>query len=268
MTETQIHPVRRRAPPRARDFPLFDSHLHIIDPRFPLFGDPSSAPKYFDIDDYIVRLDGYRLIGGAIVAEPCQGFDQRWLADALRHLGPGFVGVANLRPDVSDAEILTLDAVGVRGARFDLDSGDSDELRELDRLARRVHELAGWHVELSADAARLKPVAGLLTRLPAVCIDHFGLSWAGLDLVLRLAESGARVKASGFGRIDFHVRRALLDLCSANPDALMFGTDLPSIGALQPYADGDFSIVLETLSERQAAKVLSTNALAWYRLER
>jgi predicted TIM-barrel fold metal-dependent hydrolase len=268
MTDIQTCLARPQAQLRARNFALFDAHFHLIDPRFPLIGQRGPAPKCFDLDDYIVRLDGYRLIGGTIVAEPCQGFDQRWLADALRHLGPGFVGVANLRPDASDAEILILDAVGVRGVRFALDSGDPVQIRELDRLARRVHELVGWHVELCADAALLKPVAGLLARLPALCIEHFGLSWAGLDLVLRLVEGGARVKASGFGRVDFDVRRALLEVCSANPDALMFGTDLPSMGALQPYADGDFWLVLETLSERQATKVLSTNALAWYGLKR
>ena len=42
--------------------------------------------------------------------------------------------------------------------------------------------------------------------LPAVSIDHIGLSKAGFLTLLKLAEKGVRVKATGFGRVDFDVR--------------------------------------------------------------
>jgi len=155
----------------------------------------------------------------------------------------------------------------VRAVRFNLQRGGSEQVGELDRLARRVHEIAGWHVEIYADAARLLPIANTIAALPAVSVDHLGLTWSGLGLLLRLVERGVRVKASGFGRVDFDVRRALRDLCSANPDAPMFGTDLPSTRAPLPYADTDFALVADALGDRLASKVFSTNALAWYRLD-
>ena len=42
----------------------------------------------------------------------------------------------------------------------------------------------------------------MLVSLPAVSIDHLGLSKAGFPTLLRLAEKDVRVKAAGFGRVD------------------------------------------------------------------
>jgi predicted TIM-barrel fold metal-dependent hydrolase len=129
-----------------------------------------------------------------------------------------------------------------------------------------VHALLGWHVELYADAADLDELADLLITLPAVSIDHLGLSRRGLPTLLRLVERGVRVKATGFGRVDFDVASALRALCAADPHAVMFGTDLPSTRAPRPYRDGDVALVVNTLGSAQAARVLSGNARAWYRL--
>jgi predicted TIM-barrel fold metal-dependent hydrolase len=74
-----------------------------------------------------------------------------------------------------------------------------------------------------------------------------------------------RVKATGFGRVDFDVRPALVDLYAANSRALMFGTDLPSTRAPRPYQDDDYSLVLETLGEEKAADVFYKNAIKFYR---
>jgi predicted TIM-barrel fold metal-dependent hydrolase len=129
-----------------------------------------------------------------------------------------------------------------------------------------VHALLGWHVELYADAADLEELADLLITLPAVSVDHLGLSRRGLPTLLRLVEQGVRVKATGFGRVDFDVASALRALCAADPHALMFGTDLPSTRAPRPYRDDDVALVVNTLGNIQAARVLSGNARAWYRL--
>jgi predicted TIM-barrel fold metal-dependent hydrolase len=83
--------------------------------------------------------------------------------------------------------------------------------------------------------------------------------------LLKLAEKGVRVKATGFGRVEFDVRSALTDLYAANPRSLMFGTDLPSTRAPRPYLDDDCTLVLETLGEEKAANVFSKNAIEFYR---
>lgn len=245
---------------------VFDAHFHIIDPRYPLIPNNGYCPPPFTCDDYRQRMRGLALAGGAVVAGSFQGFDQTWMVGALRQLGPAFVGVAQIPYTASDAEILELHRARVRAVRFNLKRGGSETLEHLDRLARRVHELAGWHAELYVDSRDLPALYDTLVALPAVSIDHLGLSKAGLGTLLKLAEHGVRVKATGFGRVDFDVRQALQDVFAANPDALLFGTDLPSTRAPRPYQEGDRLLVAETLGEQAAAQVLCDNALRFYGL--
>ncbi|MFL6078129.1 MAG: amidohydrolase family protein [Mycobacteriales bacterium] len=246
--------------------PLFDAHLHVIDPRFPLVRNQGWLPEPFTVEDYRARVAGLAVVGGAVVSGSFQGFDQTYLRDALRRLGPGFVGVTQLPASATDTEILDLAAAGVRAVRFNLRRGGSEGLDRLEELARRVHDLAGWHAELYVDGRDLPALADRLLALPAVSIDHLGLTAAGLPTLLRLVAAGVRVKATGFGRVDFPVAGALRQLAAANPDALLFGTDLPSTRAPRPFADTDIALVLDTLGEDTARRVLHDNAATFYRL--
>ncbi|MBI5485302.1 MAG: amidohydrolase family protein [Deltaproteobacteria bacterium] len=250
-----------------QDFKLFDTHLHIIDNRFPLLPNNGYLPEIFTCDDYLERMKGYNLAGGAIVSGSFQAFDQGYLLDALKRLGPAFVGVTQLPATVSDDELLALNSAGVRAVRFNLKRGGSEEIRHLDSMARRVYELAGWHVELYVDSKELLALYETLAALPAVSIDHLGLSGEGFGTLLRLVERGAHVKATGFGRVDFDVKTALEALFAANPDALMFGSDLPSTRAPRPYTDDDFALIIETLGDERARKVLHDNAARFYHPE-
>jgi predicted TIM-barrel fold metal-dependent hydrolase len=213
-------------------------------------------------------MKGYHLAGGAVVSGSFQAFDQSYLVHALNKLGPGFVGVTQLPATVTDEELLELDSSGVRAVRFNLKRGGSEEVRHLDRMARRVHEVAGWHVELYVDSRELPSLYDTLVALPAVGIDHLGLSQEGFGTLLKLVERGVHVKATGFGRVDFQVRTALQELFAANPAALMFGTDLPSTRAPRPYEDSDFTLVIEALGGENAGKVFYENAAVFYRLDR
>jgi len=243
---------------------IFDAHLHIIDPRFPLIENNGYLPDTFTCNDYLNRMQGYDLAAGAVVSGSFQGFDQTYLLDALEKLGPSFCGVSQIPVDTPDEEILRLNNAGVRAVRFNLKRGGSEELRHLDRLARRVYDLVRWHTELYIDSRDLGTLFDLLVALPSVSIDHLGLSAAGLDTLLRLAERGVHIKATGFGRVDFDVQAALSELYAANPDVLMFGTDLPSTRAPRPYRDEDLGLIIETLGEDGAEKVLYENAVNFY----
>lgn len=244
---------------------VFDSHFHIIDKRFPLVANNGYLPDDFSCAGYLERMRRYHLAGGAIVSGSFQAFDQSYLLDALHTLGPLFVGVTQLPSTVSDEELLDLEWAGVRALRFNLKRGDSEEVAHLDAMARRVHEVVGWHVELYVDSTELAGLYGTLVALPAVSIDHLGLSGAGMNTLLKLAEKGVRVKATGFGRVDFDVKTALREIYAANPDALMFGSDLPSTRAPRPYRDEDYDLVIEALGDAGAEKVLCSNAVAFYR---
>lgn len=246
---------------------IFDAHFHVFDPRFPLVPNQGYVPGRYTVSDYRERTEDYNVCGGAVVSGSFQAFDQDYLVDALSRLGPGFVGVTQLPVTVSEEELRELDAAGVRGVRFNVKRGGSERIQHLDTLARKVHETVGWHTELYADAAELDAQMPLLIALPALSIDHLGLSARGFPNVLKLAEHGTRVKATGFGRVDFDVGKALKDLHHANPDCLMFGTDLPSTRAGRPYSDADLQLIVKALGETAASRVFWSNAARFYRIE-
>ena len=217
----------------------FDCHFHIIDKNFPVVPNQGFMPDAFTSENYLDRLKAVDLCGGAVVSGSFQAFDQTYLFHALKVLGPSFVGVTQVPQTVSDRDLQELDSAGVRAVRFNVRRGGSEDIHHLESMARRVHELVGWHSELYVDSADLADLFEALVSLPAVSIDHLGLSKAGFPTLLKLAEKGVRVKATGFGRVDFDVRPALTELYAANPRALMFGTDLPSTRAPRPYLDDD-----------------------------
>jgi predicted TIM-barrel fold metal-dependent hydrolase len=245
---------------------IFDAHLHIIDPAFPLVSNHGYLPDEFTVDDYIGQTASLGVGGGAVVSGSFQSFDQSYLIAALAALGPTFVGVTQLPFSVSDEELLLLSSHGVCAVRFNLRRGGSESSKYLVEFAHRVYDLLGWHIEIYADCKTLGDLEDKLCRLPAVSIDHLGLSKEGLPLLYRLAESGARVKATGFGRVDFAVSRVIKCLFEINPEALMFGTDLPSTRSPRAFNPVDLEIIGNALGDAASKKVLWDNAAAFYRL--
>ncbi len=75
---------------------IFDTHLHIIGPRFPLIENQGFLPEPFTCKDYLDKVQELNVIGGAIVSGSFQGFDQNYLIDSLQKLGENFVGVTQL----------------------------------------------------------------------------------------------------------------------------------------------------------------------------
>ncbi|HTY29754.1 MAG TPA: amidohydrolase family protein, partial [Mycobacterium sp.] len=194
-------------------------------------------------------------------------FDQSYLKDALAQLGPSFVGVTQIPVDTTDAEILDLDRAGVRAVRFNLYRGGSATLADVDTLARRVHDVAGWHSEFYLDVADLANLEPMLAALPKVSIDHLGMSDDPSGALLRLVGAGMVVKATGFGRIHLDDPDSLMRIIvDANPSALIFGTDLPSTRAATPFDDSDIERVADAVGAEHTEAVLSGNARTLYRL--
>jgi predicted TIM-barrel fold metal-dependent hydrolase len=243
---------------------VFDTHLHIIDAKFPLIPNRGYLPDYFSCEDYLKSVASLDVVGGAIVSGSFQGYDQSYLTEALKTLGGNFVGVTQLPYDASDAEIIRLNKLGVKAIRFNVNRGGSEDISRLDYFARRVYELVNWHTELYIDSNRLFELSPIIEKLPAVSVDHLGLSSRGFKDLLSLVDKGVRVKATGFGRIDFEATEAIKSIYSLNPDALMFGTDLPSTRAKRPFQLSDVDLVINSLQKEQAEKVLYKNALRWY----
>lgn len=229
---------------------VFDTHLHIVDPRFPLVPNQGYLPEPFTVDDYRARITTH---GGAVVSGSFQAYDQTYLIDALQRLGPTFVGVAQVPPEITDAEVLRLEAAGVRAFRANFTRGTAP--KDLLNLARRFEALAGWHLEVYADTRDLPPLPGV-----QLVIDHLGGPEVALDATLRLVEQGAHVKATRFGASDHDVAKTLREIAATNPAALIFGTDLPGTRAPRPFEPRDLELVLEHAGER----ALWDNAAAVY----
>lgn len=244
--------------------PVFDAHLHIIDPAHPLIENDGYLPDPFTVDDYRDRTAGLGITGGAVVSGSFQGFDQSYLVAALAELGPTYVGVTQIPADVDDALIVALDEAGVRAVRFNIRRGGSAGLDDLDRLARRVHDLVGWHAELYIDSHALDELSPRVAALPAVSIDHLGLHEDGLPSLLRLVEHGVKVKATGFGRVELDPVRVIERIMAIDPTALMVGTDLPSTRAERPFEEHDFQIIRDAVAPEHHAAVFWGNAEALY----
>jgi predicted TIM-barrel fold metal-dependent hydrolase len=243
---------------------IFDAHLHIIAPGFELIPNQGYVPPFFTTADYLSAAQPLGVTGGAVVSGSFQGYDQTYLRDALSRLGPAFVGVTQLPRDASDETILELAAGGVRAVRFNLRRGGSESVDAIEAMAWRVFDLARWHIEIYADAEELEPLVPMLNSLPRIVIDHLGLTALGFPTLLKLVEHGAKVKATGFGRVTLDVAAAINAIAAVNPEALIFGTDLPSTRARRPFEPSDIELIRSELDPAVARQVLYDNAIALY----
>ena len=190
--------------------PVYDAHLHIVDPRFPLVSNEGYVPHAYLAADYLAAAKPLGIVGGAVVSGSFQAFDQDYLLAALAELGPAYVGVTQIPASTLDHEILALDAAGVRAVRFNVYRGGSESFASIASFGRRIHRLCGWHVELYADMAKLRPAeVDTLSKLPQLVVDHLGMSEGGLARLVDLAASGCqsegdrvRTRARRSGRRD------------------------------------------------------------------
>jgi len=243
---------------------IFDAHFHIIDTRFPLVENNGYLPPEFTTEDYKHATSDYGIKGGAVVSGSFQAFDQRYLLDALNILGEEFVGVANIPLDISEDELKVLDQANVVAVRFNLKRGGSEKIEHIEKLSNDLFSKYGWHTELYIDSKELKDLKSVLENIPKFSIDHLGMSAEGLNELYTLVERGVRVKATGFGRIDLDPIPAMKTIYSINPNALMFGTDLPSTRAKLPFTKMDLQLIFDNFTEDELNNILYKNAKEWY----
>lgn len=244
---------------------IFDAHFHIIDFDFPLVENKGYVPSEFTIDDYKTRVSNYEVSGGALVSGSFQAFDQTYLLHALDQLGSDFVGVANIPVDISHEKLVQLDGAGVRAVRFNIVRGGPKQLDTMVNLSHRLYEYFGWHSELYIQNNSLQNVWDILQQLPPFSIDHLGLTKDGIDKLFELVDQGVKVKATGFGRLDFSPIELMKKIYSINAEALLFGTDLPSTRAKEPFSSGDIDLIKNHFSKEQQEQIFYKNAEQWYK---
>jgi predicted TIM-barrel fold metal-dependent hydrolase len=246
---------------------LFDSHCHIIDHRFPIVPNQGYTPPHFPLEEYLARAKPLGIVAGAIVSGSFQAEDQTYLMDILPKLGPAWAGVTQIPNDYPDVEIARLGKLGVRAVRFNVFRGRIDSVDDIVALATRAHSVAGWHSEMYVDAAALAPHVDKLSKLPQLCVDHLGMTEAGVPVLLDLVAAGCKVKATGFGRVKLDVPKTLEAIARKNPNALVFGSDMPSTRAARPFEAADIDLVERVLGWELAQKAFWDNPLALYKVK-
>lgn len=222
-------------------------------------------PPDFMIENYREKVKGFGIIGGAIVSGSFQKFDQEYLLDSLKKIGKNFFGVANIPIGMKNSELEKLNESNIRAVRFNLKRGGSESLGNMVELSNKLYESYGWHTELYVDSKDLKELKTTLEQIPKFSIDHLGLSQDGLKDLYYWAEKGVKIKATGFGRVDFNPITIMKKIYSINPDSLMFGTDLPSTRAKEVFTYKHLERLKDNFSEDEQKRILYQNANDWYK---
>ncbi|MCD2116064.1 MULTISPECIES: amidohydrolase family protein [Rhodococcus] len=143
---------------------MFDAHLHIIDPRFPLVENDGYLPEPFTVDDYLARVAHLGVTGGTVVSGSFQAFDHGYLLDALDRLGPTFVGWhAELYIDSRDLAELHTTIAALPAVSVDHLGLPQDGLPSLLRLVE-----SGIHVKATGFGRVDLPVADTLRAVADV----------------------------------------------------------------------------------------------------
>src|SRR5512135_695657 len=155
-----------------------DAHCHVFGPGdvFPYAPERKYTPCDASKEQLFALRDHLGFERNVIVQATCHGADNRAMVDACLASNGRARGVATVRRSVTDAELASLHAAGVRGVRFNfvkrlVDFTPKDELME---IATRVARL-GWHVVICFEAPDLPALRDFFASLPTtVVVDHMG----------------------------------------------------------------------------------------------
>ncbi|CAK7203347.1 hypothetical protein SEUCBS139899_006080 [Sporothrix eucalyptigena] len=238
MTETNICNL----PPGA-----WDSHVHVVDDRFPMAVNRSFTPKHAPVSNLMAFETRIGISHVCVVAVSTYGYDNRHLIDALQQLNGRGRGVAVVNINaVTDAKLDEMHAAGVRGLRFNLhtlhQTIDRVAFEEaVQKYADRIRRL-DWVLQLFIHMHQIPLVADIIPQLGVdVVFDHLGAptdptvavqKQAGYaELMALLRAKHAYVKMSGVYRfygekmpgLDEYCRELLQDV----PTQVVWGSDRP-----------------------------------------
>lgn len=252
-----------------------DSHLHIIDARFPTVPGAKVLP-HAAIDDYRLLQRRIGTTRAVIVQPKVHGTDHSCILDAVATLGGNGRGIGVLHPGVPDAELGRLDKGGIRGLRFSV-WNPADTVTTIDMiepLARRISDL-GWHVQLHMSGDQIVEQAALLKRLPCpVVIDHMGrmppkqgIKHPAFETVRALVDRGNTwVKLSGaylntdIGAPTYADAVAVMhSWIVAAPERVVWGSDWPH--TTETHQKPDDALLIDLLAQAAPDKTLLSKIL-------
>ncbi|MEZ5613763.1 MAG: amidohydrolase family protein [Rhodocyclaceae bacterium] len=155
-----------------------DAHCHVFGPeaQFPFAPERKYTPCDASKEQLFALRDFLGFSRNVVVQATCHGTDNRALVDALVHSQGRARGVASVGRDVTDVELRTMHAAGVRGTRFNFVKRlvDFTPREVLAEIAGRIAPL-GWHVVVYFEAQDLPELWDFFTSLPTtVVVDHMG----------------------------------------------------------------------------------------------
>lgn len=224
-----------------------DAHCHVFGPgdKFPYAPERKYTPCDAPAEKLWQLRDHLGFSRNVIVQATCHGSDNRALVDALNHSGGLARGVATVRVDVAEDELLALHQAGVRGVRFNFVKRLVDKLPydALSKISERIAPL-GWHVVIYFEAQELPDLYDFFTSLPTqVVVDHMGrpdvsksVEGSEFGLFLKLMEDNPKfwAKVSCPERLTQQQNYDYDDVVpfarrvvESFPDRVLWGTDWP-----------------------------------------
>ena len=265
--------AKRRTPKFKLPPGATDAHCHVFGPgaRFPYAPNrrytPEDAPK-----EMLRALHDHLGISRAVIVQAsCHGIDNAAMMDCLVSDPKRYRGVAIVDDSFGDAQLDTLHAGGVRGARFNFVKhlGGAPDIAVFNRVIDRIKG-RGWHVVLHIDAPDIASLADMIRKLPLpFVIDHMGrvpakdgIDQPPLKVLLELAKlPNAWVKVCGSERISFPPYSEAVPIAQAimavAPERVLWGTDFPHPNATHEADEADLvDLVPQFTSDAVAQRLL------------
>lgn len=266
------NPAGLRLPPNT-----CDAHFHVFAREAPLVTPRSYTPQIETIDSWLPLADTFGIERGVLVQPSVYGLDNRVLLTALTGHSDRLRGIVVIPPETTDAELRRLDALGVRGVRFNLRNKSGIGFDAFADLAPRIRAL-GWHAQFQVGPEAIASVAELTTRHNIVgVIDHLAFMsldnpGTALDDLARTFETGrvyAKISAPyrlSSANYNANFKTALETLTVCYPNRLLWGTDWPHTELFETMPEDDdlIALTLAALPAETHAAIFADNAQTLY----
>lgn len=254
-----------------------DAHFHVFAREAPLASPRSYTPQMLTVDNWLTLADTFGIARGVLVQPSVYGLDNRVLLTALAGHSERLRGVVVIPPETSDAELRRLDALGVRGVRFNLRNKSGIGFDAFVELAPRIRAL-GWHAQFQvgpettttvAELTARHDITGVIDHLAFMPLDNPGTALDDLSRALETGRVYAKISAPyrlSNGGYDANYKAALETITVRYPNHLLWGTDWPHTELFKTVPEDDdlIALSLDAVPAEGQAAIFADNAKTLY----
>lgn len=254
-----------------------DAHFHVFAPSALLVTPRSYTPRIEPIENWLSLAQTFGIARGVLVQPSVYGLDNRVLLTALAGNAARLRGVVVIPPETTDAELQRLDALGVRGVRFNLRNKSGIGFDAFASLAPRIRAL-GWHAQFQigpeaiatvADLTARYDITGVIDHLAFIALDNPGTALDDLDRALGTGRVYVKISApyrlSDAPNNQFY-RSAVSMLTECYPNRVLWGSDWPHTELFKTVPEDDdlIALSLDAIPAAHHAAVFADNAATLY----